>query len=157
MRDPSAEAAALGGYHVEHIRRLISRGKIKARKWGRDWQVDRADLLAYIRGQEKLGAKLTLKRIAVRDTKKDREVTLDSGVLTDDFESVLDDHTRVLGPLALAAFYRKSALERVGLFGSRFGDRLSTVDLGLTLQEAGYRSTLFPSCRMLTAEPPRFT
>ncbi len=51
------EAAALGGYHVEHVRRLISSGKIKARKWGRDWQVDRADLLAYIRRQEKLGAK----------------------------------------------------------------------------------------------------
>lgn len=41
--------------------------------------------------EEKLGAKLTLKRIAVRGTKKDREVKLDPGVLTDDFESVLDD------------------------------------------------------------------
>ena len=59
----------------------------------------------------------------------------------------------VADPDHAAAFYRKSALERVGRFSSRFGDRLSPVDLGLTLQEAGYRSTLSPSCRMLTAEP----
>jgi len=41
--------------------------------------------------QEKLGAKLTLKRIAVRDTKKERGVSLEPGVLTDDFDSVLAD------------------------------------------------------------------
>jgi homoserine dehydrogenase len=41
--------------------------------------------------QEKLGAKLTLKRIAVRDTKKDRGVSLEPGILTDDFASVLAD------------------------------------------------------------------
>lgn len=41
--------------------------------------------------QEKLGAKLTLKRIAVRDLKKDRGISLGPGVLTDDFKSVLDD------------------------------------------------------------------
>jgi homoserine dehydrogenase len=41
--------------------------------------------------KHKLGATLTLKRIAVRDTKKDRGVTLDPGVLTDDFASVLAD------------------------------------------------------------------
>jgi len=41
--------------------------------------------------QEKLGAKLKLKRIAVRDTKKDRGITLEPGVLTDDFQSVLSD------------------------------------------------------------------
>ncbi len=41
--------------------------------------------------QEKLGAKLTLKRIAVRDTKKVRGVALEPGVVTDDFESVLAD------------------------------------------------------------------
>lgn len=42
-----------------------------------------------IRG--KLGAGLALKRIAVRDTKKDRGVSVEAGVLTDDFESVLAD------------------------------------------------------------------
>jgi homoserine dehydrogenase len=41
--------------------------------------------------QRKLGARLTLKRIAVRDTKKDRGVPLEPGVLTDDFHSVLTD------------------------------------------------------------------
>jgi homoserine dehydrogenase len=41
--------------------------------------------------REKLGATLTLKRIAVRDTKKDRGGTLEPGVLTDDFASVLAD------------------------------------------------------------------
>ncbi len=41
--------------------------------------------------QEKLGAKLTLQRIAVRDTKKERGVSLEPGVLTDDFDSVLAD------------------------------------------------------------------
>jgi len=41
--------------------------------------------------QEKLGAKLNLRRIAVRDTKKDRGIPLEPGVLTDDFQSVLSD------------------------------------------------------------------
>ncbi|MDD2468280.1 MAG: homoserine dehydrogenase, partial [Desulfobulbus sp.] len=41
--------------------------------------------------QEKLGAKLTLKRIAVRDTSKVRDIALAPGVVTDDFESVLAD------------------------------------------------------------------
>jgi excisionase family DNA binding protein len=51
------QAAQLTGYHRDHIRRLILAGKVKAQKWGRDWQVDRADLLAYVRKAEKLGAK----------------------------------------------------------------------------------------------------
>lgn len=41
--------------------------------------------------QEKLGAKLTLKRIAVRDTSKVRDIAFAPGVVTDDFESVLAD------------------------------------------------------------------
>ena len=56
-------------------------------------------------------------------------------------------------PNHAAAFYRKSVLHRVGRFSDRFGDRLSPVDLGLTLQEAGYRSTLASSCRMLAVRP----
>jgi homoserine dehydrogenase len=41
--------------------------------------------------EEKLGARLVLKSIAVRDTGKDRGVNLPPGVLTSDFEQVLDD------------------------------------------------------------------
>ncbi|MRR34453.1 homoserine dehydrogenase [bacterium] len=41
--------------------------------------------------RQKLGATLTLKRIAVRDTGKQRGVSLEPGVLTDDFTSVLTD------------------------------------------------------------------
>lgn len=41
--------------------------------------------------RQKLGATLTLKRIAVRDTGKQRGVSLEPGVLTDDFTSVLAD------------------------------------------------------------------
>jgi len=41
--------------------------------------------------QKKLGATLKLKRIAVRDTGKERGVPLEPGVLTDDFASVLAD------------------------------------------------------------------
>ena len=37
----TADAAALSGYHLEHIRRLIRSGAVVARKWGRDWQVSR--------------------------------------------------------------------------------------------------------------------
>ncbi len=53
----TTEAAELSGYHVDHVRRLILAGKVKAQKFGRDWQVDRASLLAYIRKAEKLGEK----------------------------------------------------------------------------------------------------
>ena len=42
------EAAELSGYHVQHIRRLIRSGKIEAKKWGRDWIVNRGSLLLYI-------------------------------------------------------------------------------------------------------------
>ncbi len=41
--------------------------------------------------EEKLGARLVLKSIAVRDTGKDRGVNLPPGVLTTDFEQVLTD------------------------------------------------------------------
>jgi len=40
---------------------------------------------------EKLGARLTLKRIAVRDTGKNRGIEIAPGVLTDDFRQVLAD------------------------------------------------------------------
>ena len=33
------EAAEKLGLEVSHVRRLLEQGKIKGRKWGRDWQV----------------------------------------------------------------------------------------------------------------------
>jgi excisionase family DNA binding protein len=33
------EAAKELGLEVSHVRRLLEQGKIKGRKWGRDWQV----------------------------------------------------------------------------------------------------------------------
>ena len=53
----TAEAVKLCGYHPDHLRVLIRSGKIKAQKWGRDWQVNRAGLLDYVRKVETIGAK----------------------------------------------------------------------------------------------------
>jgi len=52
-----AEAVTISGYHPKHLGRLIRAGKIKAQKWGRDWQISRASLLAYLQKTEKAGAK----------------------------------------------------------------------------------------------------
>ena len=52
----TAEAVELSGYHVNYIRKLIKTGNVKGQKWGRDWQVSRASLLAHIREAEKLEA-----------------------------------------------------------------------------------------------------
>ena len=51
------EAAELSGYHPEHIRELLRENKIKARKFGPLWQVDRVSLLAYVRQSAQIGAK----------------------------------------------------------------------------------------------------
>lgn len=42
------EAAALSGYHVNHLRRLIRAGDIQARKLSFLWLVSRQSLLDYI-------------------------------------------------------------------------------------------------------------
>jgi hypothetical protein len=55
----------------------------------------------------------------------------------------------VADPDFAAAFYRKSALEQVGLFSRRFGPRMSTVAVQLALQDAGFHCALETSCRML--------
>ena len=44
----TAEAAELSGYHPEHVRWLIRQGRIKARKFGIVWQVNRKSLQNYI-------------------------------------------------------------------------------------------------------------
>lgn len=64
----------------------------------------------------KLGAELVLKRIAVRDTKRDRGVALEPGVLTDDFASVLADPdisviVELIGGYSPAREYVLAALE----------------------------------------------
>jgi excisionase family DNA binding protein len=43
------EAAALSGYHVNYIRQIIRKRKIKADKKGRDWWVDKQSLLDYLK------------------------------------------------------------------------------------------------------------
>lgn len=53
----TAEAARISGYHPEHIRKLIKSDRIKARKFGQVWQVDRVSLLAYVRKIGKMGEK----------------------------------------------------------------------------------------------------
>lgn len=55
----TAEAAALSGYHPDHVRRLVLAGKVKARKFGPTWMVSRRAVLAYMRQQagEKRGPK----------------------------------------------------------------------------------------------------
>jgi len=41
------EAVKLTGYHIEYIRELIREDRVKGRKWGWIWQVDRDSLLAW--------------------------------------------------------------------------------------------------------------
>lgn len=53
----TAEAAKISGYHPDHVRELLRAEKVKARKFGEVWQVDRTSLLRYIREVQKLGAK----------------------------------------------------------------------------------------------------
>jgi hypothetical protein len=57
-------------------------------------------------------------------------------------------------PLAaapVAAFYRKSALELIGLFSHDVADWLATIDLGLALEQAGFHVVLEPECRIVAA------
>ena len=50
------QAAALTGYATAYIRRLLNRGRVPARKVGRDWLVHRDGLLAYKAKMDNLGA-----------------------------------------------------------------------------------------------------
>ena len=53
----TTEAKKISGYHPVYLRQLIRSGKIKAKKWGRDWQVSNSSLLAYIKAAEESGDK----------------------------------------------------------------------------------------------------
>jgi excisionase family DNA binding protein len=51
----TAEAADLTGYSVQYVRRLIKKGRVRAKKWVRDWMIDKASLLEYQRTMAQLG------------------------------------------------------------------------------------------------------
>ncbi|MCS6846526.1 MAG: helix-turn-helix domain-containing protein [Anaerolineae bacterium] len=46
----TTEAAEISGYHVNYLRQIIRKRKIKAEKRGRDWWVDKDSLLTYLKG-----------------------------------------------------------------------------------------------------------
>lgn len=52
----TAEAAELTGYNIQYVRRLIAKGRVTAEKWGRDWFVEKASLLAYAEEMSRLGS-----------------------------------------------------------------------------------------------------
>ena len=56
---------------------------------------------------------------------------------------------RVFGVSAAAGFYRRAALDRVGLFPEQFGSYFEDVDLAFRLQLGGYRATFEPASRVL--------
>ena len=58
---------------------------------------------------------------------------------------------RIQSPHLVAGFYRQSALGSVALFPPDVGDRLTVLDLALSLQQAGLRTVLEPRCRVLAA------
>jgi excisionase family DNA binding protein len=51
------DAAQLVGYHPEHVRELLRAGIVKGQKFGETWQVDRVDLLLYVKRQAHSGNK----------------------------------------------------------------------------------------------------
>jgi len=49
------EAAELTGYAAGYLRQLIAKGRLKAKKRGRDWFLDKAEVLAYAEAMRELG------------------------------------------------------------------------------------------------------
>jgi len=47
----TTDAKTLTGYNAEHIRRLVRAGKIKSKKWGKEWMIERNSLLAYVESE----------------------------------------------------------------------------------------------------------
>lgn len=56
---------------------------------------------------------------------------------------------RVFGTSAAAGFYRRSALDRVGLFPEEFGSYFEDVDLAFRLNRGGFRTMYEPASRVL--------
>lgn len=50
------EAAKISGYHDNYIRRLCTKGKLRAEKKGQMWWIDRASLAAYMAQVKAQGA-----------------------------------------------------------------------------------------------------
>ncbi len=49
----TTEAAELSGYHPEYLRELIRENRVRGRKFGIVWQVDKQSLLNYLQtGQQ---------------------------------------------------------------------------------------------------------
>ena len=70
----------------------------------------------------------------------------------DDAPAQLD---AVVDPDLPVAFYRKSALDRVGRFSRKTGERLSCVDAAIAMEHAGFRCVVEPHCATYAAETPR--
>ena len=51
------EAATISGYHVNYIRRIMRQGKVKGRKAGLVWLIERDSLQAYLAKVQELGAR----------------------------------------------------------------------------------------------------
>jgi GT2 family glycosyltransferase len=67
-------------------------------------------------------------------------------------EALADCHLKacpVFGVSASAGFYRRAALDRVGLFPESFGSYFEDVDLAFRLRRAGYEATFEPGSRVL--------
>ena len=61
-------------------------------------------------------------------------------------EQVAEEPDELCGPDALAAFYRRSAVESVGGFSSSAVGTLAAIDMALSLQHAGFRCIVEPKC-----------
>ncbi|MEI2692629.1 MAG: helix-turn-helix domain-containing protein [Anaerolineae bacterium] len=51
----SEDAAAASGYHANYVRRLLRQGKLKGRKFGNVWFIERESLQDYLQLVEELG------------------------------------------------------------------------------------------------------
>lgn len=49
------EAAEPTGYNASYFRTLAGKGRFKARKLGRDWILDKAEVIAYAEEMQRLG------------------------------------------------------------------------------------------------------
>lgn len=47
----TTQAAQITGYNPEHIRRLVRAGKVASKKWGKEWMIEQASLLAYVQSE----------------------------------------------------------------------------------------------------------
>jgi excisionase family DNA binding protein len=61
------EASRISNYELDYIRKLIRAGKIKGRKWGQSWQVNRQSLLDFLEERENQGMKRGRKPVPRND------------------------------------------------------------------------------------------